>query len=165
MRKKIWLSLLLAISLVITFYVGYIIGDKSNGLLTPNAANKAIQSRWVNEKEPPLPQILIEGVNINVYRSSYSWCTPSSGKNSDTSCVAVDASIPEITPTIVPAGSMIETLAPNGIKQFTLSNRTEGFDGDPYIVPTNKGIYLYHIHCEWFLDQGQSDYYFSIEVA
>lgn len=163
MRKKFWMSLLLVISLAITFFVGYIIGDKNNDLSTPGAANIAIQSRWVNEKEPPLPEVSISGVSIDIYRGSYSWCSPSSSK-SESSCVAVDASIPEMTSTQVPAGSQIDTKAPDGIKEFTISNTSEGNGGDPYIVPTKKGVYLYNIHCEWFLDQGESEYYFSIEV-
>lgn len=59
---------------------------------------------------------------------------------------------------------MIETTAPQGIKEFTLTNTLKDSSGDSYRVPENKGKFLYNIHCEWFLDQGQADYYFLVEV-
>jgi len=48
---------------------------------------------------------------------------------------------------------------------FSLMNITKGHEGsDSYTVPAAKGVYTYHINCEWFLDQGQAEYFFSIQV-
>ncbi|MDB4868048.1 MAG: hypothetical protein JWR03_2381 [Cohnella sp.] len=159
--KKI--SLLMIASLACTFYVGYTFGDKNNDSKPQDSANQTIHSRWVKEAKPPLPEILIDGVKIEVVRGSYTWCAPSLSKEG--SCVSVDGSIPELTATMVPAGLKIDTKAPQGIKEFTITNTNKDFNGDPYFVPKNKGVYLYMIHCDWFLDQGQSDYFFSVEVA
>lgn len=76
----------------------------------------------------------------------------------------MDASIPDLKAVLVPAGSTIDTTAPEGIKQFTITNTNQDFNADAYHVPETKGEYLYNIHCEWFLDQGQADYYFLVEV-
>jgi hypothetical protein len=163
MKKKLLITLLTLAVLVCTFYVGYIIGDQSKDSKDQSTVDQAIHSRWVKEGNPPLPTISIDGVNIEVVRSGYTWCSPL--LSNEESWVSVDASIPQLRATIVPAGLMIDTKAPEGIKEFTISNTNKDFNGDPYFVPKTKGKYLYKIHCEWFWDQGQSDYYFSVEVA
>ncbi|MDQ0196882.1 hypothetical protein [Paenibacillus wynnii] len=68
--------------------------------------------------------------------------------------------------TVVAAGSKIESHAPLRVKKFSMINITEGFEGDPYSysAPASKGVYIFRINCEWFLDQGQADYFFSIQV-
>lgn len=158
MKKRMLLSLIALMVLACTFGLGYIVGNQSRGSEDPSSFNQAIRSKWVKEEQPPLPAISINGTAIEVARGGYSWC-PSPG-----SCVSVDASIPELKAAIVPAGSVIDTTAPQGIKEFTLTNTSKDFSGDSYIVPETKGQYLYNIHCEWFLDQGQADYYFLVEV-
>lgn len=155
--------MLILASLACAFYVGYTMGDRNNSSKTEDMANQTINSKWVKSAEPPLPEVSIDGAKINVVRSSYTWCAPSFLDVG--SCVSVDGSIPELTATIVPAGSKIDTKAPKGIKEFTISITNIDFNGDPYIVPKDKGIYIYKIHCDWFLDQGQSDYVFSLEVV
>ncbi|WP_410768189.1 hypothetical protein [Fontibacillus sp. BL9] len=164
MRKKrliSWIALTV-LTCTFTFCVGYIIGGRNHDLEDQSALHQALRSKWVKEETPPLPAITIEGNPIEVVRGGYSWCSPPLG--SESRCVSVDASIPELTATAVPAGSEIKTEAPQGIKEFTLTNTSKDGNDDPYFVPKTKGKYLYNIHCEWFMDQGQADYYFLVEV-
>ncbi|WP_178024317.1 hypothetical protein [uncultured Paenibacillus sp.] len=147
-----------------TFWAGYSIGLRQDDPADPSDIQQALRSRWVKEGAPPLPVVSVLGTAIEVARAGYSWCSPI--LSSEGSCISVDASIPELKATAVPAGAQIETEAPEGIKEFTLTRMDQegGALNDPYRVPQETGTYLYHIHCEWFLDQGQSDFYFSLKV-
>ncbi|RCX23079.1 hypothetical protein DFP94_101671 [Fontibacillus phaseoli] len=164
MRKKRLISwiVLAILTCAFTFYAGYVIGSRNHDSEGPSAFHQALRSKWVKEEKPPLPTITIQGIPIEVARGGYSWCSPTSSNESR--CVSVDASIPELTATVVPAGSEIKTEAPQGIKEFTITNTSNDSNDDPYFVPKTKGKYLYNIHCEWFLDQGQAEYYFLVEV-
>lgn len=156
MRKKSWISLLMLVLLAITFYIGYTVGIKQN-------SDNTIQSKWIKDGKPPLPEIDIDGVAIKVVQGSYTWCSSSLGNES--SCESVDMSLSEIPSTLVPAGAQINIKAPKRIKEFSLINTNQDLaNDDPYFVPMDKGVYLYKIECDWFLDQGHSDYLFSVEV-
>lgn len=123
---------------------------------------------WIREAEPPLPTIQINGKQIPVVRGSYTWC---SGAFLQANCRSVDMIPPAqimkdkgIQPIVVPPNTEITTKAPQGIKQFTLTLEGQKDSFDPYQSPAEKGVYLYHIHCEWFADQGSGEFYFAIEV-
>ncbi|MFL0555938.1 MULTISPECIES: hypothetical protein [Paenibacillus] len=151
--------------LACTFWAGYAIGLKQRAPMDPSAVQQAIHSRWVQADTPPSPAVTVQGKAIEVARGGYSWCKPV--YNSKGSCVSVDSSILETEPVEVPAGAPIDTEAPKGIKEFTLTGMDSagGALEHPYTVPQEKGIYKYRIHCEWFLDQGQSDFYFTLKVT
>ncbi|MBW4083930.1 hypothetical protein [Paenibacillus sp. S150] len=155
MRRTL-LGTMFVFSLAFMFFLGYKAGHNKN--VPEITAEQAIQSRWVQADQPPSPGITINGTAIDVKRSGYSWCVPAAG-----SCISVDAAIPELDPVAVPGGSAINTTAPAGIREFSLVNMNA--DGkDAYVVPGAKGVYTYRIHCEWFLEQGQAEFYFSVEV-
>ncbi|MEX2461682.1 MAG: hypothetical protein WD469_10390 [Paenibacillaceae bacterium] len=70
-----------------------------------------------------------------------------------------------IKPPSVPPNSMIDTKAPKGIKEFTLTRvGNKENTNDPYRIPSEPGIYLYNIHGVWFADQGNGDFFFEVEV-
>ncbi|WP_143111703.1 hypothetical protein [Paenibacillus sp. BC26] len=160
-RTRTSMILIALIALGCAFYEGFLLGSKQNKAAEV-IVQEAIASRWIKGDKPPLPKIVIDGEAIPVKLSAYSWCGSSAGDSA--TCTSVDASIPEVEPVVVKGGALIEQVPPQGIKEFTLTNTNKDFNGDSYNVPTAKGIYLYHIHCEWFLDQGQAKYYFAVEV-
>ncbi|GIO15109.1 hypothetical protein J19TS2_46640 [Cohnella xylanilytica] len=165
MRKAIFAAVAL-ILLAGAFLAGYVARDRQGkvpeGFGDPDGV-QAIQTRWVREAEPPAPTVTIGGKPIEVKRGAFSWCTPSGA--GQTSCRTTDAAVPKPEPLPVAGGALIETKAPEGIKEFTLTNTTGSGQEDPYVVPMEKGVCLYRIHCEWFLDQGYADFYFAVEVG
>lgn len=162
--NKLMLTVVALAILACAFWAGYSIGVRQNEPADPSNVQQAIRSGWIKEGAPPLPVVSVQGTAIEIARGGYSWCSPV--LSSEGSCVSVDASIPELKATAVPAGAPIDTEAPEGIKEFTLTGTDPkgGALNDPYKVPQETGTYLYRIHCEWFLDQGQSDFYFSLKV-
>ncbi len=161
-------TIIAAVALILlagAFLAGYAVRDRQGkapeGSGDPDAV-QAVQTRWVREAKPPAPKVTIGGKPIEVKRGGFSWCTPSEG--GQTSCQMTDAAVPKPEPVPVEGGALIETKAPEGIKEFTLTNTTGSGQEDPYVVPMKKGVYLYRIHCEWFLDQGYADFYFAVEV-
>ncbi|WP_308637469.1 hypothetical protein [Paenibacillus silvisoli] len=163
MRKSMppLIGLIAVVLLAGAFYAGYLAGGGGRGT-AGGQGEPTIYSQWIRAEKPPMPKIAIDGVDIPVKLAGYSWCQPASGKSM--SCVSTDAAIPTVEPIPVKGGSEIKTTAPKRIKEFSLMNTSKDFDGDDYFVPTAKGEYQYHIHCEWFLDQGQADYYFAVKV-
>ncbi|SDX33652.1 hypothetical protein [Paenibacillus sp. CF384] len=161
--RRTTIILIALFALAGAFYGGFFVGSHQNKA-GEGAVQEAIASRWVKAEKPPLPKIIIVGEAIPVKLSAYSWCGPSVGDSA--TCTSVDASIPEIEPVVVKGGSLIEQVPPPRIKEFSLTNTSKAAGGsdDPYYVPAEKGVYLYHIHCEWFLDQGQAEFYFAVEV-
>ncbi|KGE19094.1 hypothetical protein [Paenibacillus wynnii] len=167
MKRKI-ITILSAIILITSaYYTGYQRGSHSNSSEAEPIPVTSLYSKWVVSEKPPLPVILIDGQDIRVYRGTYSW-SQLSGNGGSINAVSVDAASapPMMKSTVVAAGSKIENHAPPRVKEFNMSNITEGFEGDlnSYSAPASKGVYTYRIHCEWFLDQGHADYFFSIQV-
>ncbi|REE86518.1 hypothetical protein A8990_110128 [Paenibacillus taihuensis] len=160
MRERGLMAFIILIMLGCAFYGGYLVGNRSDERLTENQA-RTVESQWVNEDTPPVPNVSVDGVQMKVKLSGYTWC-PAGDDTS--SCQSVDASIAQMEPVVVKGGAQIEIKAPERIKELTLKNMSAGFTGDSYYVPKVKGIYQYSIHCEWFLDQGQAEYYFAVEV-
>ncbi|MBW4840810.1 hypothetical protein GNP92_13760 [Paenibacillus timonensis] len=162
--NKLMLTVVALAIVACTFWVGYSVGLRQNEPVDPSDIQQAIHSKWVIAGTPPSPTVTVQGTAIEVARASYSWCSPV--LSSEGSCVSVDASLPELKAAVVPGGAPIDTEAPEGIKEFTLTGTDPegGALNDPYKVPQVTGTYLYRIHCEWFLDQGQSDFYFSLKV-
>lgn len=125
---------------------------------------------WIEQDKPPLPRISINNVSIQVYRGTYSWCHDAGGGSGQCSSVDMAADPAEIMnnngviPQVVSPGAAIDTTAPEGIKEFTLT-RAEGDPGeDAYMTPTQPGTYTYTIYCDWFADQGDAYFYFFVEV-
>ncbi|MBE1446719.1 hypothetical protein [Paenibacillus sp. OAS669] len=146
--------------IILAFAGGYYVRGLTSGQSSGHS--------WVREAEPPMPAIQVNGKQVPVVRGSYSWC---SGSFLQATCRSVDMISPAeimekngIRPVVVPPNSMITTKAPPGIKQFTLSREGAKDNGDPYQTPAEKGIYFYHIHGEWFGDQGNAEFYFAVEV-
>ncbi|AZN39256.1 hypothetical protein [Paenibacillus albus] len=161
MRERGLMAFIILILLGCAFYGGYLVGNDSSGGQSEKQA-PTVQSQWIKEGKPPIPAVSVDGVPMKVKLSSYSWCEPT---GSDTaSCQSVDASIAQMEPVVAKGGSLINIEAPERIKELTLINMSKGFTGDSYYVPKAKGIYQYSIHCERFLDQGQAEYYFAVEV-
>jgi hypothetical protein len=160
-------SLIIILIIAGAYYGGYRADSHSRSI--PAASEPAIPtlySQWVVANEPPVPGILINGQNIKIYRGSYTW-NQSKGGNEVQAIFADAAAVPPVMmAAVVPAGSEIETHTPSRIKEFRISNITKEFAGGnySYTVPAAKGIYTYKIYCEWLGDQGQADYYFSIQV-
>jgi len=162
MQKKIGPAIALIIAVAAAFAAGYWIGTHENR--STGGADQAVMSRWVPGERPPTPKVRVDGKEIAVVLGGFSWCWPAGGDSKG--CVTTDAAIPkeaDLKPVVVPAGSKIETTAPQGIKEFTLVNMKDTGE-DPYFVPKTPGTYTYSIHCEWFLDQGQADFYFAVKV-
>lgn len=156
--RKMIFSIALLILIPLAFGAGYFIGSKKN---TPY---ESIHTLWVKTEEPPVPGINIDGAEIPLVRSGYSWSAAlGGGKGKSVSADSAPPRINDMTLTTVQRGALIRTRAPQRIKEFTLANTTLS-GSDPYSVPASPGIYLYRIHCEWLLDQGQADYYFAVEV-
>lgn len=154
-------SVLYVILLIVVFGTGYYVGSRSENLkpISKENARKAIQTLWVKSAEPPLPKVVIEGREIPLLRSGYSWC------NRD-NCVTTDAAPPKLenmAPVAVTGGTDIQTTPPEGIHGFTIQNLTDP-DIDGYTVPTEPGSYLYEIHCTWPLEQGRASFYFAVTV-
>lgn len=154
-------AFILLIMLGCAFYGGYIVGHHNyENQLAIQA--RTVESQWVNEDTPPVPVVSVDGAPMKVKLGSYTWCKQAGSGTA--SCHSVDASIAQMEPVMVKGGSEIKIEAPERVKELTLTNMSEGFTGDSYFVPKAKGIYQYSIHCEWFLDQGQGEYYFAVEV-
>ncbi|MBU5346400.1 hypothetical protein [Paenibacillus lautus] len=154
-------SVLYVILLIVVFGTGYYVGSRSENLkpISKENARKAIQTLWVKSAEPPLPKVVIEGTEIPLLRSGYSWC------NRD-NCVTTDTAPPKLedmAPVAVTGGTDIQTTPPEGIHGFTIQNLTDP-DIDGYTVPTEPGSYLYEIHCTWPLEQGRASFYFAVTV-
>lgn len=155
-KNKIWIS----VAVVVAFLLGYAVRGITGSPHT-----------LINSLEPSLPSIQINGQNIPVYQGSYTWCTSFASLGFG-SCKSVDMSSPEdivkqkgIKPPSVSPNSLINTKAPKGIKEFTLTRiGNKENNSDPYRIPSEKGIYLYNIHCAWFADQGNGDFFFEVEV-
>lgn len=154
-------SVLYVILLIVVFGTGYYVGSRSENLkpISKENARKAIQTLWVKSAEPPLPKVVIEGTEIPLRRSGYSWCNRGN-------CATTDAAPPKLedmAPVAVTGGADIQTMPPEGANGFTIHNRTDS-DNDGYTVPTEAGSYLYEIYCKWPLDQGHASFYFAVTV-
>lgn len=154
-------SILYVILLIVVFGTGYYVGSRSENIkpITQENARQAIKTLWVKSVEPPLPKVVIEGAEITLRRSGYSWC---SGDN----CITTDAAPPtleDMTPVVVKGGVENKTTPPERINEFTIKNLTAP-EIDGYTVPNEPGSYLYQIHCSWFLDQGEASFYFALTV-
>lgn len=156
-KNKVFISFLV----LLAFLFGYVV----RGLTSINS----FSHKWVFSSEPPLPSIKINETDIPVFQGSYSWCSGISLVLQ--SCKSVDMISPEdilkenkAEPSIVTPNALIETKAPKGIKEFTLTRRNNKDNNDPYRIPSEKGIYYYNIHCDWFADQGNAEFFFAVEV-
>ncbi|MDQ0191886.1 hypothetical protein [Paenibacillus wynnii] len=157
MKNKVLISFLI----LIAFFVGYLV----RGFTNMNTSSH----RWVLSSEPPSPGIKINGTVVPVFQGSYSWCNGTSLISQG--CKSVDM-IPfeeilkekKAEPTVVSPNNLIETNAPKGIKEFTLTRRENKDNSDPYRTPSERGVYYYNIHCEWFADQGNAEFNFAVEV-
>ncbi|RAP74668.1 hypothetical protein [Paenibacillus montanisoli] len=155
------MALIGIIALACAFYAGYLAGGGRES--AGEQERPTIYSQWIKAEKPPIPKVAIDGKDMVVKRGSYTWCQPGSGETN--TCTSVDAAaIPEPEPVSVKGGSLIQPTAPERIKELTLINTSKGFSGDAYYVPTAKGVYTYRIYCEWFLDQGQADFFFTVKV-
>ncbi|WP_282937320.1 hypothetical protein [Paenibacillus sp. RC67] len=153
---KWWIPVLIILSFLVGYYV--------RGL----TSNQGFGHQWIRAAEPPLPGIRVNEKQVPVLQGTYSWC---SGALFNASCKVVDMIPPAeiikekgVQPVVVPPNTMITTIAPPGIKSFTLTRNDNKDNSDPYQTPAEKGIYMYSIHCEWFADQGNAQFYFTIEV-
>lgn len=153
-RGILYTLLLLAI-----FGVGYYMGTRSNHLapMSEAKARETIQTLWVQAEEPPEPQVSIEGKNIELQRSNYSWCFRDRCATTDAARPTID----DLTPVPAKAGAEISTTPPQGIKSFDIRNLTQS-EHDGYSVPTSPGLYLYEIRCTWLWEQGEAYYYFAV---
>ncbi|NBD23124.1 hypothetical protein [Paenibacillus glycinis] len=132
---------------------------------SPGAADAANQAaspiNRMSDRTPPSPNITVQGKSVGIDLTGYTWC-PASG---DGTCASAAFSIAAIRSTKVPAGSRIRLVAPEGVEAVSLANSIKGFLGDPHVVPSAKGTYVYSVHCKWSFDQGESDYSFALEVV
>lgn len=155
-KNRILISVIMVLAFLLGYTVRGIIGSPHN---------------LINSSEPPMPSIQINGQNIPVYQGSYTWCS-SITSLAFGSCKSVDMVAPAdiikqkgVKPPTVSPSSVIDTKAPKGIKEFTLTRvGNKENNSDPYRIPSEKGIYLYNIHCVWFADQGNGDFFFELEV-
>ncbi|WP_379135721.1 hypothetical protein [Paenibacillus sp. sgz500958] len=170
MRKKIFAVLISFLFIAGAFYAGYETGaHNENSVVSPSPAPvPSLYSQWVIAKAPPIPVIHVGGQNIKMYRGAYSWSQVSANNSNEVFEVLADGvSYPPMMQAIaVPAGALMQSTPPARIKKFNIINMTEGFTGDPYSsnVPDTKGVYTYRIDCEWLLDQGEANYFFSLRV-
>lgn len=169
MKIKLLFAITLLIAVPLAFGAGYLTGSgsKSGGQVTEQGIDnpyESIHSLWVKAEEPPLPGVTVDGADIPVVRSGYSWSVGvGGGRARVVSADSVQPRLNDMSVISVKGGSLIKTRAPERMKEFTLAN-TALPNIDSYVVPAFPGIYLYRIHCEWFLDQGTADFYFAVEV-
>ncbi|TXK85751.1 hypothetical protein [Paenibacillus sp. N3.4] len=127
-------------------------------------------SDWLSESKPPLPKVMIDGKDIQVFGGSYSWCEKPLLSGLIT-CVNSDSPSPvdyiksnNYKAETVISGSVIEAKAPKGIREFNLKTTAKDFVGDSYIIPKEKGTYIYYLHAVWRADQGNADFFFAVEI-
>jgi hypothetical protein len=158
--KRYWLIGLSLVLLVLFAYnIGFQVGKYSD---------------WLNVYEPPMPTVIIDGKNVEVFRGSYSWSKkPFLFGSIET--ITVDALAPKdyiarnnVKPTVVTPGSKIESSFDQtyrmSLREFSLRKYQQQDQSDPYIVPKEKGSYIYEIVTRWRADQGEAIYFFVVEV-
>lgn len=132
--------------------------------------NEGRYGEWSPSKTPPYPEVIIGGEKIKVHRGTYSWCEKPS-LFSNTRCVVADSVLPgEVDDsefTSVKASQKIhaELKDDTNLRGFNISILDrESDDSDPWYTPPKGGQYIYQIQIDWGQEQGDSLFYFYIEV-
>lgn len=161
MKRKWVIAILIVVLVLISYTAGVRQGQYGN---------------WVDAAEPPMPEITIDGQDIRVYRGTYSWCEKPSFLGIG-NCVVADSIGAEefykqekVIPTAIQPQSKIniefgrEFTARPSLMEMNLTNTNKDYKGDPYYIPSEKGLYIYEIATRWRNEQGKSAYFFFVEV-
>src|SRR5690606_4087426 len=121
--------------------------------------------------EPPLPSVTVDGTAAAVFRGSYCWSGPASGKCVDMTsppdiirfhgAAPVTAS-PEATIDIRFKKKPVSGTFGATIWLENGETRPARLDGEALVAPGEPGIYVYDIHAVW--EEGSASFVFAIEV-